>query len=95
MVRELEEDGFDGCSAVARQIEGKLWELKLSQNRYFYVLFALVGDEYLTILHGYKKQSQKAPRNEIEVARKRMKRQLDVIAAAQKAHDESTKKVKK
>ena len=51
-------------------IEGKLWELKITRHRIFYVL--IVGP-VMVLLHAYKKQGQKAPPRELEVARKRMK----------------------
>jgi phage-related protein len=54
----------------ARPIQGKLWEIKVSQHRIFYVL--LLGPE-MVLLHAYKKQSQKAPPKEIETAKKRMR----------------------
>src|SRR5205814_66754 len=51
--------GLDESGVVRRQIEGKLWELKVSQHRAFYIL--ITGDE-MYVLHAYKKQGQKAPR---------------------------------
>lgn len=53
-----------------RQIQGKLWEIKVSRHRMFYMI--LLGPE-MVLLHAYKKQSQKAPPREIETAKKRMK----------------------
>ena len=54
---------------VTRQIEHKLWEIKASRHRVFYV--TTVGPT-MVLLHAYKKQSRKAPRSEIDVARSRM-----------------------
>ncbi|MGQ0505990.1 MAG: type II toxin-antitoxin system RelE/ParE family toxin [Myxococcaceae bacterium] len=45
-------------------------ELKISQHRIFYVVIA--GPE-MVLLHAYKKQGQRAPPREIEVAKSRMK----------------------
>lgn len=58
----------------ARQIEGKLWEIRVSRHRVFYV--TIVGP-VMVLLHAYKKEGQKAPRAEIDVARARMKEVLD------------------
>ena len=51
-----------------------MWELRAGPNRFFYV--AHTGRR-LIILHGYRKQSQKAPRQEIDVARRRLQDFLD------------------
>ena len=65
----VEEHGLDAPLVSMRQIKGKLWELRISQNRIFYVV--IKGDT-LVLLHAYKKQGQKAPRHEIETALRRM-----------------------
>jgi phage-related protein len=57
-----------------RHIEGKLWEIKLSKDRVFYVVIA--GPDMM-LLHAYKKQGQRAPPHEIETARKRMRAVLE------------------
>jgi phage-related protein len=46
-----------------------LWELRAGPNRLFYV--AHTGRRFI-VLHGYRKQSQKAPRQEIATARRRL-----------------------
>jgi phage-related protein len=55
-------------------LDAELWEIKLSRHRVFYVL---VQGPIMVLLHAYKKQSQKAPFRELEVARKRMREVLD------------------
>ncbi|MBI5641463.1 MAG: type II toxin-antitoxin system RelE/ParE family toxin [Nitrospirae bacterium] len=66
--------GTDAVGVVFRQIDGKLWELKLriygNQHRIFYVV--LRGNE-MVLLHAYLKKTPKAPEREIEVAKLRMK----------------------
>lgn len=57
-----------------RQIRGKLWELRISRTRIFYVV--VVGDT-MVLLHAYKKQGQKAPTREIETATRRMAEVLE------------------
>lgn len=54
-VRDLEVNGLAGVGVVMRQLDGKLWELKVSQQRVRYVVLA--GPE-MVLLHAYKKQSQ-------------------------------------
>ncbi len=66
--------GFGAKGCEFRQIEGKLWEIKIRAStggyRFFYVALTV---EHIHVLHSYKKQGQKAPPKEINVARKRLK----------------------
>ena len=52
----------------ARGIEGDLWELRAGAGRVFYFIFR---GRRCILLHGYRKKTQRAPRREIEVARRR------------------------
>lgn len=74
---DIERYGFNAIGCQFRQIDGKLWEIKIRTSgggwRFFYVTLA---PNHIHVLHAYKKQGQKAPRHEIEVARKRMKEVL-------------------
>lgn len=73
-LRSIEELGFNSPRVQFRQIEGKLWEIKIRSNaggfRFFYVT---LRKSKLVILHAYKKQSQKAPAKEIDIALSRQK----------------------
>ncbi len=70
---DLRGHGLKAPGVVLRHIDGKLWELKVSRHRVFYVV--IEGPE-LVLLHAYKKQGQKAPVHELETARRRMKEVL-------------------
>ena len=70
----LQEFGTDLGMPHARRIEGRLWELRPGDNRLFY--FLLVSETFV-ILHGYRKQSMKAPEREIETARRNIKELLE------------------
>ncbi len=70
---DLEVNGLQASTVKMRHIDGKLWELKLSAHRIFYVVIA---GPAMVLLHGYRKQSQKAPPRELDVAYKRMKEVL-------------------
>jgi phage-related protein len=70
---QIERYGFDAVRLQFRQIEGKLWEIRVSAHRVFYVL---IQREEMVLLHAYKKQGQKLPLKEREVAMKRMKELL-------------------
>jgi phage-related protein len=52
------------------------WELRPGGIRLFY--FAYVDNQFV-ILHGYRKQSQKAPDLEIKIALRRMHELLDEV----------------
>lgn len=73
VLNQVEQYGFDTVRMQFRQIEGKLWEIKISAHRIFYVM---VQREEMVLLHAYKKQGQKMPLREREVAIKRMKEVL-------------------
>lgn len=70
----IEEKGMRAIQAEyprkTRQIEGKLWEIKISSNRLFYVI---IDKDLLAILHACKKQKGKAEKKNIRVAKERMK----------------------
>jgi phage-related protein len=70
----IQKYGTDAVGVEFRQIEGKLWEIKIrthgNQHRIFYVV--LKGRE-MVLLHAYLKKSPKAPVKEIQTARERMK----------------------
>ncbi len=74
LLKGIQENGTDAIGVEFRQIEGKLWEIKIrlhgNQHRIFYVV--LKGNEMI-LLHAYLKKTQKAPTKEIEVAKQRMK----------------------
>jgi len=69
MFRLLREFGIALGMPHARHIGGKLWELRSGAIRLFYFVFT---DRRLVILHGYRKRSGKAPKQEIEIAIQRM-----------------------
>ena len=69
----LQEYGLALGMPHARPISG-LWELRAGPSRIFYV--AVTGRRFI-LLHGYRKQSQAAPRAEIETAQRRWADFLD------------------
>ena len=65
----LREYGPQLSQPYTRQIEGKLWELRAGSGRLFYFLY--IGKRFI-ILHGYRKKTQRAPRKEIDRAKRYM-----------------------
>ena len=55
-LEQVERRGLDAVRVQFRQIEGKLWEVKIGSHRVFYVI---IGKEEMVLLHAYKKQGQK------------------------------------
>jgi phage-related protein len=73
-LKDLELHGLKNTTASLRVIEGKLWELKVGRHRIFYVL--VLGPE-MVLLHACKKQSQKARKEDLDLAKARMKEVLE------------------
>ena len=59
---------------VCRKLESKLYEVRsdISHKRIARVLFTVV-DEYMVLLHGFVKKTQKTPRQDLDLALKRKK----------------------
>jgi phage-related protein len=76
VLRLLQEFGSNLSMPHTRQIKGKLWELRPGGVRWFN--FAYIEQQFV-ILHGYRKQSQKAPDREIEIAMRRMQELMDEV----------------
>ncbi len=77
VLSDIQSHGFVAKGCQFRQIEGKLWEIKIRTQggsyRFFYVS---IERNEVYILHAYRKQGQKAPIKELEIARKRIKEVL-------------------
>jgi len=74
MLRAVQTYGLDAPGVEKKQLEGKLWELKPAQHRLLYVM---ITGPTMVILHGCKKESQKARKGDLDVARQRMKQVID------------------
>lgn len=77
VLKDIRRYGFSAVGCQFRQIEGKLWEIKISTKSTGYrIFYAMISQEEMVLLHAYRKQGQKAPKHELEVARKRLKEAL-------------------
>jgi len=78
-LKGIQEYGTDTIGVEFRQIEGKLWELKIrthgNQHRIFYVVHK--GNEMI-LLHAYLKKTPKTPVKEIQTAKQRLKQLMEV-----------------
>ena len=67
----IRKEGLEALEDLnTRQLKGKLWEIKFSQNRIMYVV---KDKENIYFLHACKKQKDKAEKFELEKAIKRAK----------------------
>lgn len=55
---------------ASKHIEDDIWELRPTNDRFFYAYWK---DDTFVILHHYIKKTQKAPRQEIEQAKRILK----------------------
>jgi phage-related protein len=60
-----------------RQLEGKLWEIRVGRHRVAYVV--VTGPE-IVLLHAFKKQGRRTSRDDLDVARRRAK---EILGGAQ------------
>lgn len=58
---------------LVRHLEGKLWELREeSQTNIYRLLYFFFTGRRIVFLHGFHKKTQKTPRSEIEIAKRRL-----------------------
>lgn len=67
----LEKYGIEATEPLVRNIEGKIWELRIKSagdiSRIFYFFHV---DKNIILLHGFVKKTQKTPKKEINTANK-------------------------
>ena len=74
ILKDIETNNFNATRCEFRQIEGKLWEIKIKlPNSGYRIFYTIIEIDLMILLHSYKKQSQKAPKNELKIAFKRLK----------------------
>ncbi len=70
---EIRKSGLDAFEKLnTRQLRGKLWEIKISQNRIMYVI---MNEDAVAFLHICKKQKGKAEKQDLERALNRAKKE--------------------
>ena len=72
-LKSVEDLGLDSPRVQFRQIRDRLWEIKIkSTSGGFRIFYVCLKKDVMVLLHGYQKQSQKAPKKEIDTALRRM-----------------------
>ena len=56
-----------------RQLEGKLWEIRVGRHRIAYVVVTALE---MVLLHAFKKQGQRTPRRDLDLALRRAREVL-------------------
>lgn len=72
----IREHGLYAPGVRFKQIRGKLWEFYIEAGASQRVFYVVVTGPMMVLLHGYKKQSRKAPAREIKIAERRMREVL-------------------
>jgi phage-related protein len=58
---------------LVRHLEGKLWELRRESDTNIYrLIYCFHSNRRIVFLHGFQKKTQKTPRREIEIAKRRL-----------------------
>ena len=74
VLADIQDHGFDARGVQFRQLQGKLWEIKIKTLGGGYrFLYVTLDKNLLFILHAFKKKTQKAPPKELKIAMKRLK----------------------
>lgn len=74
VIAEIEKYGLGALRVIFKPLEGKLWEIKFrSVQSSFRVAYVILEKDTMTWLHVFKKKTQKTSRQDLEIARKRMK----------------------
>ncbi|WP_240763220.1 type II toxin-antitoxin system RelE/ParE family toxin [Paenibacillus thalictri] len=65
----LQAEGSRADEKFTKQIDGDLWELRVSDERVFFFLW---DGNHIVLLHSFRKETNKTPKAEIEKAKREM-----------------------
>jgi len=70
----IETYGLNAPRVIFRQIRGKLWEIKIKLPGVgdYRIFYCMIQKDTMLLLNAFSKKTQKAPKQHIEVALKRM-----------------------
>jgi phage-related protein len=75
---QLQAQNIRAREPLARHVQDDLWELReRSDTNIYRVIYFFFRNRRIVLLHGFQKKTQRTPRREIEMARKRQARFLD------------------
>lgn len=71
-MEQLRVRNFQAREPLVRHLEGDLWELREeSQSNIYRMIYFFFTGRRIVFLHGFQKKSQKMPRRELDLARRR------------------------
>jgi phage-related protein len=74
----IQEHGLEYGMVTFRHLDGKLWEIKFSAKGGKYrIAYVVVEKERMVWLHAFKKKTKKTPKDDLELALKRMREVLE------------------
>ena len=77
VIDEIERHGLSASRLIFKPLEGKLWEIKFNTSSAGYrVLYVMVEKDLMIWLHSFVKKTQKTPKQDLDLARKRLKEVL-------------------
>ncbi len=77
-LENIQQLGFNCPRVEFRQIEGKLWEIKIRiQSGGYRIFYLSINKDIIVLLHMFKKQGQKTPAKDIKTAMNRLKEVID------------------
>jgi phage-related protein len=72
-IEQLRVRNIQAREPLVKHLEGKIWELRRESNTNIYrLLYSLLPNRRILILHGFQKKQQKTPPVEIELAQRRL-----------------------
>jgi len=71
-MEQLQVRNVQAREPLARHLEGALWELREeSQTNIYRIVYFFFTGRRIVFLHGFQKKTQKIPRRELEIAKRR------------------------
>jgi phage-related protein len=72
-IEQLRIKNVNAREPLVKHLDGKLWELRRgSDGNIFRVIYFFFTGRKIVFLHGFQKKADKTPRQEIDIAQKRM-----------------------
>ncbi len=70
-IEQLQKRNVYAREPLAHHLEGRLWELQEETSSATYTIIFSYSGQRIVLLHGFQKETQKTPHQEIEIALKR------------------------
>lgn len=72
--QDIKKHGVNCSGVIFKHLDGKLWEVKFtSEGGRYRIAYVLIEKDWMYWLHVFRKTTQKTPKNDLKIAKKRMK----------------------